>query len=273
MRVETAGPDGTPEVAAVGAIHGDEPAGARAIERFLAEGPVDRLRRTVRLIVANERALAADERFVDADLNRVFPGDADADSHERRLAVRLLAELGDAFVLGFHSTVSSDEPFGTLADLTPEKASVMGALPLVHAADFTGVVEGRSVNLPRFVNVEVGPQGSDAAAEDAYECLLAYLRAMDALPGGAEPTPTTHYRVTDLLEKEPGRTYSVAAENFERVPDSEVIARSLDGEHVVRADGDVWPVLLSADGHESILGYTASAARPIEEGYPGGRKQ
>jgi len=265
MRVETVGPDGTPEVAAVGAIHGDEPAGVRAIERFLAEGPTERLQRSVRLVVANERALAAGERFVDADLNRVFPGDADAAAHERRLAARLLAELGDAFVLGFHSTVSFEEPFGTLADLTPEKARVMGALPLSHAADFTGVVEGRSVNLPRFVNVEVGPQGTDAAADDAYECLLAYLRAMDALPGEVEPTPTTHYRVTDLLEKEPGRTYRVAVENFERVPGGEVIARSRDGEHVVRAEGDVWPVLLSAEGHESLLGYTANAARPIDE--------
>ncbi len=265
MRVETVGPDGTPEVAAVGAIHGDEPAGVHAIERFLAAGPTDRLQRPVRLIVANERALAAGERFVDADLNRVFPGDPDAAAHERRLAARLLAELGDAFVLGFHSTVSSEEPFGTLADITPEKANVMRALPLSHAADFTGVVEGRSVNLSRFVNVEVGPQGSDAAAADAYDCLLAYLRAMDALPGEAAPTSTTHYRVTDLLGKEASRTYTVAAENFERVPDGEVIARSLDGEHVVRADGDVWPVLLSAEGHESILGYTASAARPIED--------
>ncbi len=265
MRVETVGPDGTPDVAAVGAVHGDEPAGVRAIEQFLAEGPVDRLRRPVRLVVANERALAAGERFVDADLNRVFPGDADADSHERRLAARLLSELEGAFVLGFHSTVSSEEPFGTLADLTPEKTRVMRALPLSHAADFTGVVEGRSVNLPRFVNVEVGPQGSDAAVADARDCLLAYLRAMDALPGDVAPTPTTHYRVTDLLEKEPGRRYRVAAENFERVPDGAVIARSLDGEHVVRADGDTWPVLLSADGHESLLGYTATAARSIED--------
>jgi len=265
MRVETLGPEGKPEVAAVGAIHGDEPCGARAIERFVAEGPTDRLRRPVRLVVANERALAAGERFVDADLNRVFPGDPDGVAHERRLAARLLAELGDAFVLGFHSTVSSAEPFGTLADLTPEKARVMRALPLSHAADFAGVVEGRSVNLPRFVNVEAGPQGTDAAAEDAYECLLSYLRAMDALPGAPEPTPTTLYRVTEVIEKAPGRAYRVEAGNFERVPAGEVYARSLDGEHVLRADGDVWPVLMSAEGHERLLGYTASEAGPIEE--------
>jgi predicted deacylase len=72
----------------------------------------------------------------------VFPGDPDSAAHERRLVARLLEELGEAFVLGFHSTVSAAEPFGTLADLTPEKARVMRALPLAHAADFTGVVGG-----------------------------------------------------------------------------------------------------------------------------------
>jgi len=36
MHVETLG-EGTPSVAIVGAIHGDEPCGARAIERFLGE--------------------------------------------------------------------------------------------------------------------------------------------------------------------------------------------------------------------------------------------
>jgi succinylglutamate desuccinylase len=65
MRVVTVG-DGEgrqgPAVAAVGAIHGDEPCGARAIERFLEEGPVDRVRRPARLVVANEEALAAGER-------------------------------------------------------------------------------------------------------------------------------------------------------------------------------------------------------------------
>jgi len=268
MRVETLGPEGRPEIAAVGAIHGDEPCGTRAIERFLAEGPTDRLQRPVRLVVANERALAAGERFVDVDLNRVFPGDPDASAHERRLAARLLEELDGAFTLGFHSTVSSTEPFGTLANLTPEKARVMRALPLAHAADFTGVVEGRSVTLDRFVNVETGPQGSDAATEDAYDCLLAYLREMNALPGESDPTATTLYRVTDLVEKDPGRTYDVLTENFQRVPAGQVYARSRDGEHVLRAGTDRWPVLMSAEGHETLLGYTANEALPIETAAP-----
>jgi predicted deacylase len=266
MRVETLGPDAEdPGVAAVGAIHGDEPCGARAVERFIDSGPTDELRRPVTLVVANERALSAGRRYVETDLNRVFPGDPESEAHEERLAADLLSELGEAVTLGFHSTVSFSEPFGTLADPTPRKARIMRALPVAHAADFTGVVEGRSVNRPGFVNVEAGRQGTEAAAENAYDCLLAFLRATGALPGDADPTPTTCYRVADAVRKEPGRRYCFEGTNFTRVPDGEVYARSTDGEHVLRADGDRWPVLMSADGHETLLGYTATAAEPIAD--------
>jgi predicted deacylase len=267
MRVVTVGDDESgeqPEVAAVGAIHGDEPCGVRAIERFLEEGPVDRVRRPARLVVANEEALAAGKRYVDVDLNRVFPGNPSAPEHERRLAADLLAAVDGCLALGFHSTVSFDEPFGTLADPTPEKTAVMRALPLAHAADFTGVVEGRSVNLPRFVNVEAGYQGSQAAADNAYDCLLAFLRHTGVLPGDPEPTPTTHYRVRDAIEKAPDRSYTVRAANFQRVAAGEPFAETDDGT-VLRADRPFWPVLMSADGHSRLLGYRSEDAGPMGE--------
>ena len=265
MRVETIGPERANEAAAVavvGGIHGDEPCGVRAIERFLAEGPVAAVERPVKLIVANERALDAGTRYVEGDLNRLFPGDPDGDIHEERLAHDLWREIRGCKTLGFHATVSFDEAFGTLANLTPEKAQIMRALPLDHAADFTGVVSGRSVNLPDFVNVEAGFQGSDAAADNAYDCLLSYLRVMDALPGGPEPTPTPHYRVRETIEKEPGTTYRVHVENFERVPTGTAYATTGTGEELVAA-ADFWPVLLSASGHDALLGYTADRTGEI----------
>ena len=217
MRVETIAPDGTdaePAVAAVGGVHGDEPCGVRAIERFLDEGPVDEVQRPVKLIVANERALKAGTRYVEGDLNRLFLGDPESDTHEERLAHHLLTEIRDCTTLGFHATVSFDRPFGTLADLTPAKAELMRALPLSHAADFTGTVSGRSVNLPGFVNVEAGYQGSDAAADNAYDCLVSYLPAMDAPPGEAQPTATAHHDVRETLEQTPGEPYRVTPANL-----------------------------------------------------------
>ncbi|MFB6293250.1 MAG: succinylglutamate desuccinylase/aspartoacylase family protein, partial [Halonotius sp.] len=83
--------DGDPEVAVVGGIHGDEPCGPLAIKRLLAEEPT--VDRPVKLIVANEEALEAGERYLDADLNRVFPGDASADSHEHALAAAIAREV------------------------------------------------------------------------------------------------------------------------------------------------------------------------------------
>lgn len=254
MRVTTLG-DGPPEVAVVGGIHGDEPCGVRAIERFLDEDDPDAVRRPVALVVANERALDAGERYVDVDLNRVLPGDPDGDAHEERLAHDLLAEIDDCVTLGFHATVSSREPFGTLADLTPEKAEVMRALPVAHAADFTGTVEGRSVNRPQFVNVEAGYQGSEQAAENAYECLLAFLRATDVLPGAADPTPTGLYRVFEVVTKEPEYDYEFLAENFERVAPGEAYAEATDADHALAADRAFWPVLMSGSGHGTLLGY------------------
>lgn len=260
MRVETLG-EGTPAVAVVGAIHGDEPCGVHAIERFLAEE--HRIREPVKLVVANERALARGERYVEADLNRAFSGDPDGATHEERLAGALVREIEGCVALGIHSTVSTDEPFGTLATADATKARLMRAMPVAHAADFAGVVEGRSVNLPGFVNVEAGRQGTDRAAENAYECVLAFLRATGVLPGDPDPAETLLYDVFDSVEKEPGRAYEVLASNFERVPAGEPYA-TVDGDSL-RADREFWPVLMSADGHERLLGYRARLAGPIRD--------
>lgn len=271
MRVETVGAetaDTAPSVAVVGAIHGDEPCGARAVERFLAEGPTDRVKQPVKLVVANERALEAGVRSVEGDLNRLFPGDPESDVYEERLAHALWTELAGCTILGVHATVSFDEPFGTLADLTPEKAELMRALPLDHAADFTGVVSGRSVTLPGFVNVEAGYQGSAAAADAAYDCLLAFLRATGVLPGAPDPTPTNHYRVREAVEKRPDETYEFHGTNFQRVPAGEAYATTDRGERL-RAETDCWPVLMSSDGHETLLGYTAELTGEIADAVEG----
>lgn len=289
MRVETLG-NGEPSVAVIGAIHGDEPCGARAIERFLSEGHT--IERPVKLIVANEPALERGVRFVERDLNRSFSGDPDSEIAEVRLANALLDEIEGCLTLGFHSTVSTEDAFGTVADLDATKRAVFRALPIGAVADFTGVVEGRSVNLPGFLNVEAGYQGSEDAAANAYDCLYAFLRVTGVLetdrdsrsegventntnadadaetatdeitPSEAATTETIVYEVAETIAKEPGCSYRVLASNFERVAPGEAFAE-IDGE-ALRADEEFWPVLMSAEGHATLLGYEARRAGPIE---------
>jgi len=131
--------EGEPEVAVVGAIHGDEPCGARAVRRLL-DADLD-LERPVRLIVANEAALDAGVRYLDADLNRSFPGDPDAESHEARLDDELLDALDGCSTLAIHSTQSYAEPFAVVDSMDEVARAVAPHLPVdvvIQTDAFTG---------------------------------------------------------------------------------------------------------------------------------------
>src|SRR6056297_3042327 len=127
MRIETLG-NGEPEIAVIGAIHGDEPSGQRAVEGLM-EDPPD-VERPVKLIVVNEEALAADERYLDEDLNRAFPGDPDADTHEGRLAARLTDALEGTVALSLHSTQSYPKPFAITRGVDDLARQYVPALPV-----------------------------------------------------------------------------------------------------------------------------------------------
>jgi predicted deacylase len=258
MQVHTVG-EGDPGVAVVGAVHGDEPCGARAIERFLATDPeVDR---PAKLIVANERALERGVRYVEADLNRALPGDPESDLYEERLAHALTTEVAGCLSLGIHSTVSYDEAFANVAYLNDRKREIAAHLPVTSIVDFTAVSDGRSVELPGFVDIEAGHQGSEEAVDNAYDCLVAFLRTTGVL-GGDPPTPDPGlYAVDEAIYKEPTRTYRVHAENFERVAPGETFA-TVDGDPLV-ADDAFWPVLMSAAGHDTLLGYRSTYRGPL----------
>jgi len=256
MKVTTRG-SGDPEIGVVGGVHGDEPCGARAIERLLASDV--EFERPTKFVVANEEALERGVRFVDVDLNRVLPGDPDAAEHERRLAARLVREAEDCFALGIHSTRSFDEPFGVLANPTDRKRETFRRTAVEQVVDTTGLSEGRCVDQPEFVDVEVGPQGTEQAVEQAERCVRSFLAAVGAIPGDASPDPnptrTDYYEVTQIEEKRPDSEYEFLARNFSTVEAGETYARR-DGEDLV-ADEPFWPVLASADGHDTILGYRA----------------
>jgi len=69
-------------------IHGDEIAGVHALEELLEEGLAPRSGRLIVVPVMNPPAYRVRERMAPGglDLNRVFPGDAEASEVERRLA-------------------------------------------------------------------------------------------------------------------------------------------------------------------------------------------
>jgi hypothetical protein len=271
MRVEQLGA-GIPELAIVGAIHGDEPCGVRAIERLLADAPD--VERPVKLIVANEEALELGVRYVDADLNRSFDR-ADAEPredepHEHALARRLADEVEGTTTLAIHSTQSHSEPFGIVDGTAEPVPSICPFLSIVALVDLDQTVEGRPFALAAdMVEVEAGIQGSEAAAENAYRLAREFLTATGALPGRTVGRDLPVYRLGQPIEKPLAGGYEVFVENFSRVGAGQPYAAA-DGEEFA-AEEPFYPVLMSAGGYESIFGYTGERIGALAA--PSGERQ
>lgn len=247
MKVQTKG-NGEPEITVVGSIHGDEPAGKKAIERILEENL--EYKRPVKFITANEKAVEKGERYLDADLNRSFPGDKQSSLHEERLAAQILEEIGDSTVLDIHTTRSHPEPFATLKDTDEKTVELVSSTNVEKAVYFpndsgtmTGYVDG--------VIVETGYQESEKAVKNAVKIIKNFLAYHGAIDREYETSEPDIYRYTETVDGD----WRFKAENFEKVEKGEVYAVK-DGEKL-EAEEDFYPVLMSTNGYDGQLGYKA----------------
>jgi len=262
MRVVQLG-EGDPEVAVVGSIHGDEPCGRDGIEAVLADPPdVDR---PVKFIVVNERALEAGKRYLEIDLNRVFPGDPDSDVHEMRLAAELTEELQGLTVLSLHSTQSYDGMFALVDDLTEFTREVCPKLSVDAVVRTRGQNEGRLFSVVKStIEVECGYQGSGQAARNAEQVIREFLAAVgvsdEPAPDRRESLPV--FQLGGPIPKHPAAKYEVFVRNFESVAAGDPVAAA-DGE-TVYAEEPFHPVLLSAEGYEDVFGYMGTRVGTLD---------
>lgn len=248
MKTEILG-DGEPEHAIVYQIHGDEPCGRKAVEKLKQSDY--RIQKPLKLVFANEKAADRDVRYVDTDLNRSFPGDRESSLHEERLAPELIDELEGMRVLNLHSTRSQPTPFGAVKDIdeeTLEMAKATGARKFALFEDSSG-------SLDEYINsilIEAGPQGTEKAAEQAYQTLLNFLGFYNVIDHDPELGEPEIYRVFETVE---GAGYEFFGANFQKVDEGQKYAER-NGEDVV-AEQDFYPVLMSTSGYADMLGFKA----------------
>lgn len=155
----------------LGGIHGDEPLGIEIVEA-LQRDPVP----GVDALIANPEARRLNRRYLDADLNRVFPGALDDDCYEVRRAYELRDRLGDDYdlIVDFHNTHSANNDCGFVGDqgnrrLAAEAARFLGLSRLV-------IANYDCVNRysPNCLSVEISLSSSECRAD----LWLARLRAL-----------------------------------------------------------------------------------------------
>lgn len=266
----TVEPPGGTSVAVVACVHGDEVCGKRAIERVISEhGEVD----GVKFVLANPRAYAQGKRYIDDDLNRVFPGNPEAKSYERRLAAQLWDEFEDHIVLDLHSTVSAPTPFALFQNWTKRVYDAVRALQVRWVVDI-GFVEGGMIGHFDGVSVEFDKKHPQRAADEAYDIVTQFLAINDYIDVESKESDPFLYRITERIPKE-REGFEVVRGNFEEIYKGDMFARRQGGVArpydaffpflTVRADEPFHPVLVSDGGYEDIYGFKSRAEGPISK--------
>lgn len=140
MKIKEIG-NGSIKVCIIGAMHGNEHIGARVI-KLLSKDGFDGV--AVKTIIANEKAMDRNVRFIDSDLNRVFPGKRYGNSEER-LAYRITNEIKDCdFSIDIHSTYASMPD--TIITTKRSAFALARKVPLTHTVLMEPVIaQGKSL--------------------------------------------------------------------------------------------------------------------------------
>jgi predicted deacylase len=281
-----------PTLLCIGGLHGNEPAGVRALERvFAALG--DRAGQISGELVAlagNRAALADGCRFVARDLNRAWT-DARLERlrEEGRLngsaedveQVELLDEIervvtrsrGPVFVLDLHTTSGYGGTFSAFGDSLPNR-DFASAFPVPMILGLEELVDG---TLLAFlgqhgliaVTVESGQHDEPAAVNRAEAAIWIALTASGVLPERSVPEAARGRKLLQKiagylpralemvyrldLDDHEGFAMRPGFRNFDRVRRGQVIARDARGDIKVGEDGRLLMPLYQAQGEDGFF--------------------
>lgn len=244
-------------MAVVGCVHGDEPIGRKVIQ---ALRKVKVGRGKLMTVVANAEAVRRGVRFVDADLNRSFPGRIDG-NREERLAYELRRRLAAAdYVIDIHSTVTDTSDLAIVTRRNGDVAKLVRLLSPKRVAIMPRRM-GRGALIHHChagISIEYGKEGDRAVYDRVLSDVLSLLFWLGMTGTGPSRRPQTvgFYEVTGSIRKRKGIPANPDIRNFEKVRKGSVIASDADGRTIL-AKEDFYPVLFDEKAYESIYGFTA----------------
>lgn len=222
------GAEAGPLMVAIGGIHGNEPAGVRALERLFdlldeepRVNPGFTFRGELLALRGNLAALREGRRFIDVDMNRIwrvrpdgeqqFRRSEDRELHELLAAVETALEdspLSEIVLMDLHTTTATGGIFAVTGDDDPSLllAAELG-VPVIKG--MSGGLQGTTLNYfraghfgdrpVRAVTFEAGQHDDPAAVNLALAATINLLRALGCVRD--EDVSTYH---DDLLRESAG---------------------------------------------------------------------
>jgi succinylglutamate desuccinylase len=235
-------------------IHGNEVSGVHAIEKLLFDffaGSRVLNRGSLTLVRANDQALAAEQRYIKLNMNRLFrdgyDDEVDRACYEflRTQQLKPLLESADYF-LDFHSAPSAQEPFLVAEQKAVDFYSNLGIGQIITGwSKFSaGSIGGDAENFAGShgaiaATLESGSHFDKSAIDVSYRAAIAMLQLLDMIdPTQAnsvnKPKIVDMYAV--LTKGYPDFRYAGEATNFQPIRKGEIYAYQNGGPLTVEED-------------------------------------
>ena len=227
------------QIALVVCLHGDEPFGLEVGKEFQETLPV---------FIGNELALKQNKRFIEADLNRCFPGNPEGE-YEEKIAYELLKKLKNFdYIIDVHSSSCNIELFGIITKPNKEKinlAKKMGLKKIVLMSEHLAKGSALIDYLDCALSLEIGPHNKEGNAEKVITLINNLQNNIDK--DCSENKPEI-YEIFDIIKGEEVSKYYL--ENFKGVKKGDLIA---EGKERYYAHFDFIPILTGEDAYNNII--------------------
>lgn len=249
-----------PEITIVGCLHGDEIIGKRVIDKLkkikLKGG-------SLKLIVANEKAMEKKQRIIASDLNRSFPGKKKG-GHEEHLAYLIKKEIEKSdLVIDIHATTSNFARLAIITNLQKQTKNMLRLLPCKEVALMKKAVFGGG-EMIRFakvgIGIEYGPDKTGNNYKKALDEILAILKNLGMINGAKKTFSKKElYTVRGAYKTAPNFKASQKIKNFKLIRKGEIIGE-IAGKKV-KSKSNFYPIFVGEKSYKGTLAIMADKSK------------
>ncbi len=237
--------------------HGDELAGLKVADTIRVLYP-EIIGHGLDIQIANERAFRSSKRYIDKDLNRVFPGNPTG-CYEEIIANELRSIISSYdLVVDVHSTESGSSDIVIVTKFDSNTKETLRALSPKYVL-FMNILPDRSlISCARLgIAFEMGSDKAESTVTNTVKG-IEFLLFQSKLIGRKEPfgLETKYFEVFGQISKSPGSLLEAEIKNFAPISKGQMFARTADGSPIF-AEFDFYPVIFGNNNYETIFGFAA----------------
>lgn len=237
--------------------HGDELIGTKVSDAICVLYP-SIVGNGLDIQIANEQAFRLKKRFVEKDLNRVFPGNPNG-SYEERRAYELTSILDKyELVIDVHSTESGSEDMVIVTKFDGPTKKVLYMLSPKYVLYMNMQPDCSLISSARVgIAFEMGSDKNELTITKTIkgiECLLSHVGLIG--PKESFGHSTKYFEVFDQVYKPAGAVLESNIKNFNIIHNGQVFARLANGD-TISAEFDFYPVIFGNTNYETIFGFAA----------------